>query len=63
MSHKPGTEIRYTKLPKARYPKGCTPAEITKHSMDSSFQLEEYLGTFKKMYGDQVSSFMSNVNQ
>ena len=35
----PGTEIRYTSIPTRRYPEGATPAEITKHSMDATFQV------------------------
>merc|ERR1711874_732447 len=33
-----------------------TPAEITRHSMDATYQLESYLETLKKLYGDAVSS-------
>eukprot|EP00095_Tigriopus_kingsejongensis_P012054 snap_masked-scaffold90_size386344-processed-gene-2.0 protein:Tk12054 transcript:snap_masked-scaffold90_size386344-processed-gene-2.0-mRNA-1 annotation:"PREDICTED: uncharacterized protein C20orf4 homolog" len=48
MDLKPGTEIRYTIIPMDKYPKGSNPAEITKHSMDGSFQLEAYLTHFKR---------------
>merc|ERR1712173_403601 len=51
----PGTEIRYTALPVKRYPDGSTPAEVTKHSMDATYQLEQYLDQFRKLYGDVVS--------
>ncbi len=63
MTQKPGTKIRYTHVPAERYPAGSTPAEITKHSMDSSFQVETYLDAFNKLYGDRVSSSMSDINQ
>lgn len=36
----PGTEIRFTQFPERSYPDGSTPAEITKHSLDSSYVLE-----------------------
>ena len=58
-----GTEIRYTPVPKERYPKGSTPSEITRHSMDSSYQLEEFLKKFTALYGDAVSSAMSDLDQ
>lgn len=48
MRHRPGTEIRYTPIPSERYPAGSTPAQITRHSMDSTFQLEQYLAKFQK---------------
>ncbi|XP_070600925.1 protein AAR2 homolog [Erythrolamprus reginae] len=40
MQLKPGTEIRFTKIPKQMYPEGATPEEVTKHSMDFSYALE-----------------------
>ncbi len=48
MRHRPGTEIRYTSIPEERYPAGSTPSQITKHSMDSSYQLEQYLSKFTR---------------
>ena len=39
MTAKPGTSIRYAAVPSERFPAGSTPAEITRHSMDSSFQV------------------------
>ena len=41
----PGTEIRFTEIPKQRYPDGASPQEVTKHSMDSSYILETLLST------------------
>lgn len=40
-----GTEMRFTQIPKQRYPEGASPQEITKHSMDSSYMLETLLKT------------------
>lgn len=40
-----GTEMRFTEIPKQRYPDGASPQEITKHSMDSSYLLETLLKT------------------
>ena len=56
MQCQPGTQIRYTALPTKRYPDGASPSEITRHSMDASYQLQIYLDTFKRLYGDAVSS-------
>ncbi|CAH1105542.1 unnamed protein product [Psylliodes chrysocephalus] len=38
---KEGTELRTTLFPDKNYPENSTPAEITKHSLDSSYVLEE----------------------
>nr|XP_060628290.1 protein AAR2 homolog isoform X1 [Anolis sagrei ordinatus]XP_060628291.1 protein AAR2 homolog isoform X2 [Anolis sagrei ordinatus]XP_060628292.1 protein AAR2 homolog isoform X2 [Anolis sagrei ordinatus] len=40
MQVKPGTEIRFTEIPKQMYPEGATPEEVTRHSMDLSYALE-----------------------
>ena len=47
MKCNPKTKIRFTAIP-AQYPSESTPAEITKHSMDSSYQLDQYLNIFKR---------------
>ena len=59
----PGTEIRYTSIPSKRYPDGATPNEITKHSIDATYQLQQYLLNFKRLYGDAVSSSMTDKSQ
>ena len=41
----PGTEIRFTLIPKQTYPTGASPQEVTKYSMDHSFVLESLLNT------------------
>ena len=41
----PGTEVRFSRIPKQKYPEGSTPAEITKHSMDSTYRLTTILNT------------------
>lgn len=38
-----GTRIKYTSIPKKKYPDGATPAEISKYSMDSSYTLDMVL--------------------
>lgn len=48
MALRPGTEIRYTQFPNMKYPEGSTPQEITKHSMDSTYQLEQFLEQFQR---------------
>jgi len=50
MSHRPGTEIRYTSLPSMKYPEGASPQEITKHNMDSTYQLEQLMIEFQRQY-------------
>ena len=62
MMNRPGTNIRYTDVSTRKYPEGSSPAEITRHSMDGSFQLSEFLTTLQRMYGDAVSSSMSDQN-
>ena len=43
MKPKPGTELRLSKLPDKSYPDGASPAEITKHSLDSTYALDTLL--------------------
>lgn len=43
MKIQPGTFIRFTEIPKRRYPEGSSPAEITKCNMDSTYLLETLL--------------------
>lgn len=50
MKPRAGTEIRFTELPKQMYPKGATPEEITRHSMDLSYALE---GVITQQYASQ----------
>ncbi|NXC51370.1 AAR2 protein, partial [Penelope pileata] len=45
MRPRAGTEIRFTELPRQTYPAGATPEEITRHSMDLSYALEQVIGT------------------
>ena len=63
MKVNPKGAIRYTDIPKRKHPSGSTPAQITKYNMDSSYQLEVFLRQYQKLYGDQVSSSMSDKNQ
>eukprot|EP00092_Neocalanus_flemingeri_P029465 GFUD01031995.1.p1 GENE.GFUD01031995.1~~GFUD01031995.1.p1 ORF type:complete len:396 (+),score=120.40 GFUD01031995.1:36-1223(+) len=60
MSARPGTSITYTSLVTSKYPEGSTPAEITRHSLDGTFQLSAFVGSLEKLYGDQVSTSMSD---
>lgn len=53
-----GTRIRYTKIPTQKYPSGATPAEITKFSIDSSFQLEAIM---KDRYPDNPTGVLGEV--
>jgi hypothetical protein len=63
MKVNPDGAIRYTTIPRRKYPSGSSPAQITKYNMDSSFQLQNFLEQYRKLYGDQVSSAMSDKNQ
>jgi len=60
MSARPGTEVRYTKTSRKHLPPGSSPQDITRHSMDGSFQLAAFISSLDKLYGDQVSSSMSD---
>jgi len=62
MRCKASSKIRFTLIPE-KYPSNSTPAEVTKHSMDSSFQLKQYLEVFHRLYGDVVSNSMTDRNQ
>nr|CAD7589768.1 unnamed protein product [Timema genevievae] len=42
----PGTELRFSQFPECNYPEGATPAEITRHSLDSSYVLEMILSKY-----------------
>lgn len=43
---KPGTEVRFTKIPDRKYPEGSTPNEITKHCLDRTFLLDRVIATY-----------------
>merc|ERR1719431_268632 len=60
MVARPGTGVRYTSLSGGgsgggRFPEGSDAAEITRHSMDSTFQIDQLLAKLAALYGDQVS--------
>ncbi|XP_055939138.1 protein AAR2 homolog [Argiope bruennichi] len=43
MKQVPGTEIRFTEIPKNKYPDGASAAQITMYNMDSTYVLEKLL--------------------
>jgi len=43
------SRLNFTQISKRRYPPGCVAAEITKYSLDSSFQLETFLTSVEKV--------------
>lgn len=45
---KEGTKMQLTEFPERNYPEGCTPSEITKHSLDSSFVLDLMLTKYSE---------------
>lgn len=44
---KPGTELRFTKLPSKNYPENSTPSEITQHNLDLTYTLECLLQNYE----------------
>ncbi|KAK7094011.1 protein AAR2 homolog [Littorina saxatilis] len=52
-----GTRIRYSEIPTQKYPAGANPSEITKYSIDSSFQLE----TLQKRYKANPSGILGEI--
>ncbi|XP_033757862.1 protein AAR2 homolog [Pecten maximus] len=46
MKTTPGTSLRFSAIPKNKCPPGSSPAEITKHNIDSSYTLEYVLLTY-----------------
>lgn len=63
MKLQPGTFIRFTEIPKKRYPEGSKPADITKYNMDSTFVLEtlisdKFASCEKDLLGEVQFSFI-----
>ena len=48
MQPKPGTALNFTKVPVSLYPVGSSAMEITKHSIDTSYILEQMLSTWER---------------
>lgn len=44
----PEYRIRFTEIPRKRHPSNATPAEITRHGMDSSYVLERMLSSWPR---------------
>ena len=44
----PGTELRFTQFPERNFPEGATPAEITRHCLDSSYALDVMLKNYTR---------------
>lgn len=40
---RPGTGLRLTSVPEKGYPDGCSPQEMTKHSLDLTYSLEHMI--------------------
>lgn len=55
MVARPGTAIRYSALAARRFPEGSSAGQITKHSLDTTFQLDQLVAGMERLYGDQVS--------
>ncbi|KAH3868735.1 protein AAR2 homolog isoform X2 [Dreissena polymorpha] len=54
----PGTAIRFTKIPKQRYPEGASPQEVTIHSIDSTYILESLL---KSEYTNNSNGILGEI--
>ncbi|KAL3279179.1 hypothetical protein HHI36_016692 [Cryptolaemus montrouzieri] len=48
MKAKSGTALRSTEFPEKHYPEGSTPSDITQHSLDSSYVLENMISKYKE---------------
>ncbi|XP_021919236.1 protein AAR2 homolog isoform X2 [Zootermopsis nevadensis] len=44
----PGTELRFIEFPERNFPEGSTPAEITHHSLDSTYVLETMVAKYAR---------------
>ena len=44
----PGTDLRFTQFPERNFPEGSTPAEITHHSLDSTYVLETMVAKYTR---------------
>ena len=59
----PGSQVRFTKIPRKKYPEGSTPIEITRYSMDHSYVLKRMIASFYKdtpvkLLGEMQFSFV-----
>jgi hypothetical protein len=50
----PGTELRFTEFPERNFPEGSTPAEITHHSLDSTYVLETMIAKYTRCVCSKV---------
>lgn len=58
----PGTDLRFTQFPERNFPEGSTPAEITHHSLDSTYVLETMVAKYTRpvdMVGELQFAFVS----
>ncbi|XP_071806634.1 protein AAR2 homolog [Asterias amurensis] len=58
MHCKPGTEIRFSAIPKKNYPDGASPADVTKYCMDLSYTLKTMLRTH---YPDNANGILAEI--
>jgi A1 cistron-splicing factor AAR2 len=57
----PGTELRFTQFPERNYPEGSTPAEITHHSLDSTYVLETMVARYTRCVAQIEVYFVNNL--
>ena len=48
LSPKAGTALRMHSVPEFHWPEGASPADITKHTLDRTFALENMLALYKE---------------
>ncbi|KAL3885187.1 hypothetical protein ACJMK2_025279 [Sinanodonta woodiana] len=58
LTTKPEAVVHFTKLHNQRYPQGSSPDEITKHSLDSSYVLEQ---TIKSSYQSKEMDLLGEI--
>lgn len=56
----PGTEIRFSQIPKIKYPPGSSPKDMTKYSMDSSYALKSMIQNCYKE-SDQMLGILGEI--
>lgn len=49
-AHDPDSVIRFSEIPKQKFPEGASPAEISKHNMDNSYVLGNMISGMKGKY-------------
>ena len=64
MQLKPGTELKFTKIPSRSFPEGSSAMDITKYSIDTSYILEQMLSRWERytQFSFKNVTFSSQIN-